>query len=557
MPRLTATMIDEERSQSRARVAICLVSLLGFFVIDRTEHLAGSATVAIAYATILAYLAFALAWLLIVTRWPGRWPRRRYLGMFADIAIMVYWMHLGDAYVTSYYPIFLWIIIGNGIRFGPRFLTTGIGMGTAGFALLLGYDSYWADNLALGIGLLLGVVVLPVFFLTVLRRLQNLSRLELELAKSRLADRAKDEFLATMSHELRTPMNGVLGMTALLKDSQLDPQQREQVEVITRSVDSLLNIINDILDYSKIKANQLTLESIPFDLQRVLADVHQLLASTAAAKGVDLQFVYPDESHRGFRGDPTRVRQIAFNLVGNALKFTSQGGVELCCTVSPERARRNVRFDVIDSGIGIPAERQAAIFEAFEQVDRSVTRKYGGSGLGLSISRQIAELMDGEITVRSQVAVGSTFTVELTLPPCELPRSKTPAPRLQLPRFDLRALIVEDNPLNQIVARQTLAKFGITADVAENGAVAVEMVERESYDVVFMDIRMPVMDGYESSRRIRALPGERGKVPIIAVTAEVAGQSSEQCLAAGMNDYLAKPLRIERIADILEQLTCV
>ncbi|HOX24125.1 MAG TPA: ATP-binding protein [Candidatus Krumholzibacteria bacterium] len=552
MTKLPVVTVDEERSQSRARLAICAVCVLGFFVIARTQADLDSRTLNHGFVTVVGYLAFAVAWHSFVVSRPGQLPRRRYVSMFADIAIMVFWMHLGDKYVTSYYPIFLWVIIGNGIRFGTRFLVIGITMGALGFTSLLAFDSYWRENQGLGIGLLLGVVVLPTFFLTVLRRFQAVSRLEIELAKSRLADRAKDQFLAAMSHELRTPLNGVLGMAELLRDTDLDPEQREQVSIITRSVDSLLNIINDILDYSKISSNRLTLEAVPFDLKQVLTDVHQLLAPTAENKGIQLTFDYPDDAPRGFRGDPTRVRQIAFNLVGNAVKFTLEGSARLACTVAPHRARGNVVITVADTGIGIPEDRQAAIFDVFEQVDNSVTRKFGGSGLGLAISRQLAELMDGEILVRSELGKGSTFTVSLTLATCELPAARQMADQAELPHYGLRALIVEDNSFNQLVTRKTLGKIGIRSDIAENGALSLAMLDQQSYDLIFMDIRMPVMDGYEATRRIRTRDDDRRRIPIIALTAEATVSARERCLAAGMDGYLAKPVRIGEIVAAIE-----
>jgi len=551
MARVPIITVDEEISQSRSRLAICTVSLLGFFIIARNPEVRPQ-TLIQGFATILGYLAFAVAWHLFVTRLPRRLPPRRYVAMTADLGIMVFWMHLGEKYVTSYYPIFLWVIIGNGIRFGPRFLTVGLVLGALGFGSLLAFDDFWTGNQSLGLGLLLGVVVLPVFFLTVLRRLQVVSRLEIELAKSRLADHAKDQFLAAMSHELRTPMNGVLGMAELLKDTKLDHEQREQVHVIARSVHSLLNVINDILDYSKITTNRLTLESRPFDLKQVLTDVYLLLGPTAEDKGVRLGFDYDEGAHRDFRGDPARVRQIAFNLVGNAIKFTNQGQVTLACSVDVRRDHAQITIEVSDTGIGIPGERLAAIFDVFEQADNSVSRRYSGSGLGLSISRQLTDLMNGEISARSTVGKGSTFAVQLKLPTCELEKPRLRAPGAEWPQYGLHALVVEDNLFNQVVTRKMLARLGITCDVAENGIAALEMVDRTAYDLIFMDIRMPVMDGYETTSRLRDRKDAVAALPIIALTAENSARARERCLSAGMCGYLAKPLHLEHLVEALD-----
>ncbi|MFH1841997.1 MAG: ATP-binding protein [bacterium] len=546
--------VDEERSQSRARLMMCLASLVGFTLISFNRNLGQSETLVHCFRTIIAYLLYSIAWLFFVTKTPGKFQYRRYFTMFTDVGIMTFFLHLGDEHVTTYYPIFLWIIIGNGIRFGRLFLSVGVVMGTLGFGSLLLFNEYWRENSGLGIGLLLGVIVLPVFFMTVLQRLRTVNRLEIELAKSKLADRAKDRFLATMSHELRTPMNGVLGMAELLQDSDLDQEQRGHVQVITRSVDSLLNIINDILDYSKITANSLTLETVPFDLKEVLEDVYLLLGATAANRGIELLFDYPEDQHRGFLGDPTRVRQIALNVVGNAIKFTHEGNVKLICKVVPDCDNQNVILKIVDTGIGIAKDRLDKIFNEFEQVDNSVTRQYGGTGLGLSISRQLAGLMGGEIRVDSKVGAGSTFTIGINLLECELPEAKQEVQLEELPQYGFHALVVEDNLFNQLVTRKLLMKLDITADVAENGAVAVDLINDNHYDVVFMDVRMPVMNGYIATKQIRGRQDELADLPIIALTAETTVQAAERCLAAGMDYHLAKPVGIGALVEAIESV---
>jgi CheY-like chemotaxis protein/anti-sigma regulatory factor (Ser/Thr protein kinase) len=246
------------------------------------------------------------------------------------------------------------------------------------------------------------------------------------------------------------------------------------------------------------------------------------------------------------------VRQIAFNLVGNAIKFTNDGSVRLSCKVHPRRDTDNVILEVEDTGIGIPDERLEAVFDVFEQADNSVTRRHGGTGLGLAISRQLARRMHGDIEVRSTLGEGSVFTVRLTLPICEPPESVQADRGEELPYYELHALVVEDNPVNQLVTRRMLKKLGITAGVAEDGAAALEALEQERYDLVFMDVRMPVLDGYEATRRIRARDDALADIPIVALTAEATQQARTRCLEAGMNVHLPKPVRIDRIVEAVD-----
>ena len=541
--------VDEERSQSLARVGLCWISLLAFTTVSHLGDLYGTEVFQEGMATILAYLVFSHLWIVQVRRYPYRWPRRRYVSMAADLGIMTIFLHLGGKYVAAFYPLFLWIIIGNGIRYGSHFLTWAQFLGAIGFGSVLLMGTYWHENLEVGIGLFLGVLVLPAFYQTLLRRLKKMQDLEVALTKSRLADKAKDQFLATMSHEIRTPMNGVLGMAQVLESTDLDKEQREHLGIITRSVESLLNIINDILDYSKIVSHGMTLESVPFDLRVLLEDVRSLLRSTAEAKGLKLVFEYPVDAPNTFRGDPTRIRQIVFNLVGNAIKFTESGSVRLTCDIRSGDGDADMTLVIADTGIGIPAKRLSAVFDQFEQADNSTTRQYGGTGLGLAISRRLARMMKGDIKVESAIDRGSTFTLDLALPPCDATAVKSVDHALEnLPNFCLRALVAEDNPFNQVVARSLLQRVGIEVEIAENGVRALEMLDVGDYDLVFMDVRMPVMNGYEATIRIRARDDATASIPILAVTADATRSDVRKCLEAGMDLHLSKPLRLTDVA---------
>jgi len=548
------TTIDEELSQSRARVVITGICLLAFSVVGVRKGLDPSGQMAQGLVVCLLYLTFSIAWYVMVYRLPGKWPLRRYVTIFADLGIMTYWLHFGDKHVASYYPIFLWVIIGNGIRFGEQHLKVGIVTGALGFGSLLVFNDFWKAHMEIGSGMLLGVIVLPVFFLSVLRRLRTMSQLQIALAKSRLADKAKDQFLATMSHEIRTPMNGVLGMAETLRATELNDEQQEHLHIITRSVESLLHIINDILDYSKITSNRLRLESTRFDLKQVLGDVHQLMKSNAEAKGIDFVFDYPADGHRDFIGDPTRIRQIIFNLVGNAIKFTQEGHVKLACTFNASGDRNNISVKIEDTGIGIPTDRLAAVFDQFEQADNSTTREFGGTGLGLAISRTLAIMMGGDVKVDSVLGEGSTFMVTLALQECEAPARQEEPETDELPNYGLRGLVAEDNKFNQVVVKSMLERIGITVDLAENGVEALELFHRNHYDLVFMDVRMPIMNGYDCTEAIRGCGDARADVPILALTAEATKSDAEKCLEVGMNIHLSKPLRITEVVKAINSL---
>jgi len=408
--------------------------------------------------------------------------------------------------------------------------------------------------------------------------------LESALVTARDATQLKSRFLANMSHEIRTPMNGVLGMTDFLLGTNLTEEQQEYAGSIKKSADALLTLINDILDLSRIEAGKLRLDHVPFSLAATVEESSSLFALQARTKGLDFSSAVSSNLPDILVGDAGRVRQVLTNLIGNAVKFTDSGRIDVEAEMlRPTEDGFLVRFSVRDTGIGIPSEHQSRLFESFTQGDGSSTRKYGGTGLGLSISKQLVELMNGELGVESKLGEGSRFwftasfgkaplTVAPGAPPkraIPAPAPPTPAPKVPVPAAKpasvppeksngglrkLRVLLAEDNEINQRIALRLLEKLGLAADAVDNGRAAVEALAQKKYDLVLMDCMMPDMDGFEATAVIRNRERGKGHTPICALTANAMEGDREKCLAAGMDDYISKPVGLDKLREVVERL---
>jgi two-component system sensor histidine kinase RpfC len=550
---------DSEHEQALIRLVIAfliLVYLAG--VLSVTEGDRVPEGLVWAGRVILTETVLGLGLVLAIIARPAPNNLRRYIGMVADYSTLAAMLLLYDRALAPLYVVYLWVTIGNGLRYGPRFLGIAILLAGVSFGLVISNSAYWNENSELGWGLLIGLVAIPAYLSSLLRALTRASE------EARRANAAKSRFLANMSHEFRTPLNGIVGMSELLGTTRLSAEQRECAEVIQTASRSLLMLIEDVLDISAIEAGKLRRVDAEFSLQQMLHGIRTLLQPAATGKGLALEFDVASDVPDALEGDFGHLRQILINLLGNAIKFTEHGRVALRVSrLDPGDAGLRLRFSVSDTGIGIPADAQRRIFGAFEQADSSQSRRFGGSGLGTTIAKALTELLGGSIAFESQEGRGSHFWVDLPFVAVAAPAAAfaadgappnviafdDPFVRHRARVKSMRVLVGDDQPANLLVLRRLLEKAGHEVQEVGDGEAALDALEQELFDVVVIDLHMPKFSGVDVIRQARVMEAGRPHTPIIVLSADATADAIHEAKQAGATAFLTKPVAARQLLD--------
>jgi two-component system sensor histidine kinase RpfC len=568
-----ANRTDSEHGQALVRIAMVALILGYELIFARTWDIAPRQQAYVIGLTLLsqAVALMVLTWILLR---PQRSDVRRIVGMIADYGLMCMAMSAIGEPMACIYVVVMWVTIGNGLRFGNRYLYVAVAMAVASFSVTLLTSDYWIANRGLGIGLLVGLAAIPLYLSGLLRQLTATT------AEARRASEAKSRFLANMSHEFRTPLNGLSGMTEVLATTRLDAEQRECVNTIQASARSLLSLVEEVLDISAIEAGKLRLERRDFSLRETLEGISLILQPQARAKRlayhVDVAADVPD----GLSGDPGHLRQVLLNLAGNAIKFTEMGRVDIRVRIhkSEQGQPKRLSFDIVDTGIGVPPEMRPRLFEAFEQADVGLSRRYEGTGLGTTIAKGLVEAMDGSIGYQEHPPRGSHFWFELPFvasagqataggatagaaapaeefdPSGNVIAFSDPFLRHRARVRGMRILVADDHAANRMVLQRLLQKAGHRAICVDGAEAVLDALAESEFDAVIVDLHMPGMSGLDMLKQLRVMQAGGPRTPVVVLSADVTPESIQRCEQAGAHTFLAKPVVANRLLDTLTDI---
>ena len=552
---------DSEHGQALVRLAIAAVLLI--YLAGLASGASAGREVLLSVYVLLAETMLGLGLVIAIIMNPGVSHTRRVIGMLADYGTLAAMMILKGEVLAPLYVIILWVTVGNGLRFGTQYLFAAIGLALLTFVTVIFNTPYWQANPYIAWGLVVGLVAIPAYLITLLRDLRRAGE------EARRANAAKSRFLANMSHEFRSPLNGIIGMAELLSSTRLAPEQREAADVIQTSAQTLLLLVEDVLDISAIEAGKLRRQDSDFSPREQVRRIRTMLQPMAASKSLQFAVEVAEGVPQRLHGDAGHLSQVLLNLLHNAIKFTDTGSVRLDVLVREHRGGVvALRFSVRDTGVGVPEEYKGRIFQAFEQVDSGPTRRFGGTGLGTTIAKTLTELLGGRIDLEDNPGGGTHFFVDLEFPvvvdePGAVAAADSdgkviafddPFVRHRARVRPLRILVADDIPANRLVLQRILEKAGHSAVFAEDGEQALERLEDDNIDAAIIDLHMPVMDGLEVIKQARVMQAGGARTPILVLSADATVDAVRDAEAAGAYTFLTKPVVASRLLESLAEI---